>query len=152
MSTIEYNLLSDTELVVRLKEGEHDAYSEIYQRFFGLLYAFTYRRLNDEEESMDILQELFTDIWLKRETLEVPVLSSYLHRAVRIKMITLMVHRDVKENCIQSFKSFMEDDTIITDHLIREKQLTTMIEKEVRLLPDSVREIFLSSKQTNKQI
>ncbi|TCC99556.1 RNA polymerase sigma factor [Pedobacter hiemivivus] len=152
MSIIDYSLLPDTELVIRLKEGDHDAYSEIYQRFFGLLYAFIYKRLKDKEESKDILQKLFSDLWLKRETLDFPVLSSYLYRAVRIKMIALMVHKDAEESYIQSFNSFMEDDTIITDHLIRERELTTMIEKEVDLLPDSVRKVFLRSKQTIKQI
>ena len=146
---IDYQELSDADLVFLLKEGDHAAYSEIYQRFFGLLYAFIYKRLKDKDETKDILQELFTDVWIKREILEFPVLSSYLYKAVRNKMINLMVHKDVEEKYMQSIKNFMEQDTIKTDHLIREKELAAMIEKEVDLLPKRIREVFLRSRETN---
>ncbi|SDK10832.1 RNA polymerase sigma-70 factor, ECF subfamily [Pedobacter sp. ok626] len=146
---IDYKQLSDADLVFRLKEGDHAAYSEIYQRFFGLLYAFIYKRLRDKDETKDILQELFTDVWLKRETLQIPVLSSYLYKAVRNKMINLMVHKDVEEKYMQSIKNFMEHDTVMTDHLVREKELAAIIEKEVDLLPNRIREVFLRSRQAN---
>ncbi|SDL15898.1 RNA polymerase sigma-70 factor, ECF subfamily [Pedobacter sp. ok626] len=150
MNIVEYRLVPDTELVMLLKKGDQLAYSEIYKRFFGILQAFVYKRLRDEDEAKDILQELFTDVWLKREDLEIPALSPYLYRAVRNKMVNRMVHREVEERYMQSIANMMEHDSIMTDHLIREKELAARIEKEVNLLPKRVREVFLRSRQANK--
>lgn len=146
---IDYKQLSDTDLIICLREGDHAAYSEIYQRFFDILYGFINRRLNDEDKAKDILQELFADLWSKRETLAIPVLSSYLYRAVRNKMINLIVHRNVEDKYRESMSGSTDRDSIMTDHLIREKQLAEMIEKEVDSLPKRIREVFLKSRETN---
>jgi RNA polymerase sigma-70 factor (ECF subfamily) len=71
---------SDQELVALIKEGDHAAYQAIYQRFFSLLYVHAVRRLNDDEEAGNIVQELFAYLWDKRETLEISgSLSCYLY-------------------------------------------------------------------------
>ncbi|HKG07234.1 MAG TPA: hypothetical protein VKB19_12280 [Pedobacter sp.] len=40
-----YTAYTDGELAALLKEGDQYAYTEIYHRYEGLVYLFTYRRL-----------------------------------------------------------------------------------------------------------
>ena len=51
-------ILSDKELIGRIKVGNQDAFKELYQRYSDLLFAFILIQLdNDKEASSDIWQE-----------------------------------------------------------------------------------------------
>ena len=50
---------------------------------------------------------------------------------------------------INSFKAFHETGTCITDYAIREKQLASIIEREIDALPPRMREIFILSRRAN---
>src|SRR3546814_7943699 len=81
---VSYNKLSDAELVPLFKEGDETAYLEIYDRYKTLLLHHAYKKLGNLQDVDDILQELFTDLWNKRDRLPFTSnLSGYLYTAVR---------------------------------------------------------------------
>lgn len=146
---VDYKPLSDGQLVILLKESDHNAFSEIYSRFFGILYIFVQKRIKDEHDAKDILQELFSHIWTKRETLNFSgPLPAYLYTAARHKMLDFIQKHDTQKKYIQEL-DFFDRHQISSDHLIREKQLAELIEKEINLLPDRMREVFILSRQNN---
>jgi DNA-directed RNA polymerase specialized sigma24 family protein len=57
--------LNDNELIVLLKDNSHAAYAELYQRYYRLLFVHAYKRLKDEEQAKDIVQEFFVSLWDK---------------------------------------------------------------------------------------
>lgn len=98
----------------------------------------------------DIIQELFTNIWVKRAVLEIPnVLAAYLYSAVRNTMLIFIERNQAHHRRIQSIKDFIDQETVMTDHLIREKQLAVLIEKEIEALPTKMRKAFLLSRKEN---
>lgn len=104
-----YTQLPETELVILLKEGDHAAYSEIYKRFFDLLYVFTFRRLNDEEEAKGILEEVFANLWTSRDILNISgPLSAYLSRTLHNKMINMMLQGNIEDKHMESITDFIE--------------------------------------------
>ena len=142
------NDFSDDELIALLKEGDSTAFAEIYARYFGLLYIFIHRKLKDEDDAKDILQELFTVIWEKRETLNFSgTLTTYLYTAVRNRMLDRIGRKDVEGRYIKSLQSFIDAGRSTSDHRIREKQLTSLIEQEIDALPPKMREVFLLSRR-----
>jgi RNA polymerase sigma-70 factor (family 1) len=151
-----YSELTDAELIDLLREDDSAAFAEIYARFFGLLYIFVHRKLKDEDDAKDILQELFANIWDKRQTLNFTgTLNIYLYAAVRNRMLDRTGRKDVEDRYIQSLQSFMNEGYSTSDHRIREKQLASLIEKEIDALPAKMREVFLLSRRdhlTYKQI
>ena len=62
-----YSSLPDQELLHLLQEGEQAAYTEIYHRYFHLLYRHAYKKLRDEEQAKDIIHDLFAALWAKRD-------------------------------------------------------------------------------------
>lgn len=144
----EYQYLSEAELLRMLKQSNHAAYTEIYNRFSGLLYVFLCKRIKDQDDAKDILQELFTNLWLKRESLEVPgILAAYLYTATRNTMLNYIERNKSQKRRIDTLKDFIDQEPIMADHLIREKQLAAIIEKEVNLLPVKMRRVFLLSRK-----
>ena len=62
-----YKSLPDNELIQLLKESDHSAYNEIYHRYFQLIFTHAYKKLRDEEQAKDIVQDVFATLWFKRE-------------------------------------------------------------------------------------
>ncbi|MNY64348.1 RNA polymerase sigma factor [compost metagenome] len=50
---------------------------------------------------------------------------------------------------ISSISEFAEKDNCITDHLVREKELSALIEREILALPPKMREVFELSRKGN---
>lgn len=55
--------VSDTELVARLQDGDHDALGELYDKYGSNCYSLARRILRDPELSQDVVQEVFLALW-----------------------------------------------------------------------------------------
>ena len=53
---IDYNQLSDQELVILLNKGDRRAFEQIYDRYKFILHAHAVNKLRDREEARDIIQ------------------------------------------------------------------------------------------------
>ena len=60
---IDFQQLTDQQLLLLLKEGRHGAFKAIHERYHGLLYRHAMKRLGNREEVRDILQEVFIKVW-----------------------------------------------------------------------------------------
>jgi RNA polymerase sigma-70 factor, ECF subfamily len=141
---------SDRELTDLIAKDNEAAFAEIYTRYKGVLYLHAYRMLGDEEEAQDILQELFTALWIRRKELTfVSALSSYLYQSVRNRVLDVIAHKKTEEKYIESLSQFMASGEYITDHKVRENELTLLIESEVARLPAKMKEIFELSRKEN---
>lgn len=143
-----YSTLLDNELIDLLKSGDQTAYTQIYDRYQGLLFVYACKITKDEDEAEDIVQEVFFYLWDKRRTILFKTsLPAYLYSAVRYKYFNLLDHKKVRANYADSLQEFIEKGDVQADHVIREKELTRLIEKEISLLPPKMREIFELSRK-----
>ena len=145
-----YQQSSDFELAALVAQDDDQAFAEIYQRYKGVLFLHAYRMLGDQEEAKDILQELFTALWVNRKSIKLTAsFSSYLYKAIRNRVFDVIAHRKVEQKYINSLADFIENGECVTDHQVREKELTVLIEKEVSLLPPKMRAVFELSRNSN---
>lgn len=144
----DYRKLDDPELVALLVRGDQGAYTEIYQRYHAGLYIHVFNKLRLREESRDIVHDLFSSLWQKRETLVLQTtLAAYLFSAARYRVFDLISRSAVKNKYLDSIRDFAEGGEAITDHRIREKQLLELIDHEIAALPPRMREIFELSRK-----
>ncbi|GAB2972024.1 RNA polymerase sigma-70 factor [Mucilaginibacter puniceus] len=136
--------LSDDELLKLLKASDHAAFNEIYHRYFRLLYIHAYKKIDDEDLAKDVVQDIFTSLWSKRELdFQINNLPAYFIGAVRNKIFDLHAHQKVKQDHLASLQAFLEAKPVIsTDHHIREVQLQAYIDQQIRQLPSKMRVIF----------
>jgi len=147
----DYKIISDNELIQLLKESDHAAYTEIYNRYFHLLYVHGFKKLQDEGLAKDVLQDVFATLWFKRESdVELSNLGGYLYTAVRNKIFDLFAHEHVKSKYLDSLNAYLSTHTSApTDHLVRENELKAYIEKEIQALPPKMKRIFEMSRKAN---
>jgi RNA polymerase sigma-70 factor (ECF subfamily) len=60
--------LSDSELIKRTGEGDHDAFDALYRRFARPVLGLALRRLGDRQRAEDVTQETFAAIWRSAAT------------------------------------------------------------------------------------
>jgi RNA polymerase sigma-70 factor (ECF subfamily) len=151
-----YSSLSDFELTHLLKTGDQAAFTEIYHRYKWVLFLHALKRIKDREQAKDIVQELFTTLWDKRNELDLKShLSGYLYTSVRNRVIKLFAHQQVATGYITSLGTIIQEDNCVTDHKVRESNLAVLIEKEINELPEKMREVFVLSRKhhlNHKQI
>ncbi|WP_337965546.1 RNA polymerase sigma-70 factor [uncultured Flavobacterium sp.] len=142
-----YNKYDDHTLIVLLKEDDQLAYTEIFERYSRLLVNHAYKILGNPDEANDIVQEIFLSIWNKRYELKITgSLSSYLYKATKNRILNHIAHEKVVSRYADSISDFIESDYILADSKIREQELEAIIAKEIALLPEKMREVFLLRK------
>lgn len=145
-----YGKLSDQELSDLLKSGNQFVFAEIYNRYKGVLYLHAYRMIQHREDAMDVVQELFANIWTNRETLTIKTtLSAYLYGAIRNRILDVIAHQKIVLKYTDSLQGFLDDGEMVTDNQIREKELNRIIETEISQMPPKMREVFELSRQQN---
>lgn len=144
----DFRSLTDQQLVVLLSKEDGGAYTEVYNRYKGVLFQHAYKKLGSQQEAEDIIQELFAALWAKRYTL-VPSesLSGYLYTAVRNRILDFISKSQVRKDYVEGLQHFINTEVAITDHLVRSNMLRKKIEAEVAELPDKMREIFELSRK-----
>ena len=140
-----YNSCSETELTGLLKSGDRAAFTEIYDRYIFILLNHAYNKTRDREEAKDAVHEVFVTLWAKRESLDINNLPGYLYASTRNIILNQIAHKSVKDKYLLSMKQFTVSHDI-PDHLVREKQLATIIEQEIAALPPKMREVFRLSR------
>jgi RNA polymerase sigma-70 factor (family 1) len=144
----DYQSYTDQELLSLLKDNSKAAFTQIYDRYQGLLFIYACKITKDESEAEDLVQEVLFYLWDKRSVITFESsLSSYLYSAVRYKFFNLLDRKKVRVNYAESFQVFIDQDSVQADYMVREKQLSGLIEKEIALLPEKMREIFLLSRK-----
>lgn len=146
-----YHTFSDAELGTLLKEGNQLAYIEIFNRYQPLLFLHASKKMRNQEEAKDVVQEIFIDLWLKHTNFNPERnLAAFLFTCVRNKFVNLLQFKEVRTRYVQSFKEFAMQSTDLSDQPIREKQMSDLIEREINRLPEKMREIFLMSRREYK--
>jgi RNA polymerase sigma-70 factor (ECF subfamily) len=147
---VAYGSLSDTEIADLLKSGDQAAFTEIYNRFKGILYIYACKITRDDDIAEDLVQDVFIYLWDKRQTINfTSSVPSYLYSAIRYKFFDLVDKQKVRSDFVQAFQAFLDQGEYLTDNYIIEKELSATIEKEVSNLPAKMREVFLLSRKEN---
>lgn len=143
----QYRQYTDDLLVQLLAEGDTEAFSELYERYAGILYVHAHKRVADREIAQDLVQDLFASIWMNRNhRLIATSVSSYLYSALRYKIINWLL----REKRLSDYEASLMDELSIeptgADHGLRERELRQLIEREVARLPKKMRQIFQMSR------
>jgi len=136
------NSYTDDQLVALLMEDSEAAYNEIYDRYWLKLYNECYKRLKDESLCADVIQDIFADLWLKREERKIENLAAYLFSAARYQIFSL--HKKNKD--VTAFIDPIECMAVAaTDpaSAFYEKELRECIEMWLAMQPEKRKQVFI---------
>ncbi len=125
-----------------LATGNTLAFQRLYQRMVNPLYRYLRKNISSHEDCEEILQDVFTDLWNRREQLsEVRSLDAYLYQSVRYKIIRYIQHRGVVkryEDHYRFFESLYESPQVEQE----ENNLQVRILEKIELLPHHLQQVI----------
>lgn len=78
----------DKILLLQLQEGKRTAFNILYNKYWEQTYSNAYKRLKDDDQAKDIVQEIFVSIWVNRHS-PINNLPAYLSISVRNQVFKL---------------------------------------------------------------
>ncbi len=141
---------SDAELLELIKCNDCIAFAEAYERYWMVMYSHVRRMLNNEDDAKDVVQEVFTTLWLKAGLIQGETnLPGYLYTTARHKVINLVRHEKVRNGYIGSLQVYLSSTSNVTVEQLDERDLQDAVEREVQTLPEKMRLIYELSRKNN---
>ncbi len=145
-----YEDFLDAKLIALLKGGDRQAFAEIYDRYSMLVYFKVNQMLRDEDAAKDIVQDLFTNIWEKPDTiLEDANLSGYLYIASRNRVLKLIQKGKTKSDYLNELGKYSSDISNETVEKLDEQEMMLLVLEEIANLPPKMQEVFQLSRLEN---
>lgn len=141
---IDYSLMTDSELVLLIKEGNRGAFTAIYNRYVRLLYTLIMRYVKNHDDSQDILQFVFEKLWLIRTDLNPSMpIKNFLYAITRNSVLNyIRDHNTALQHNYQitQQRGNIEDDIFAQAEKYGEiKELFTAIDK----LPEQQKKVAM---------
>jgi RNA polymerase sigma factor (sigma-70 family) len=136
--------IADTDLLLMMQADDHDAFNELFNRYWESLYRTALARLGDDElPAQDIVQDIFIKIWQRRHSLNIETsVSGYLHSAVRFGVISHYRQLKANEEYLQEAMQRMSIlENAIADHTDYYEMERTL-EYEVSHMPETLQKIY----------
>ena len=148
------SLYDQSELLFSLKNGDPKIFEMVYEHFSDRLYRYVFSRVKMKEVSEEIVQEIFTSLWIKRQTLEINTsLDAYLFGAAKFKILTYIrserVRKEYAENFTLFSKAYFDNSN---EEMINLKDLQYSIDTSISHLPDKCRTVFHLSRVEHEPI
>ncbi len=121
----------------------HAQLSIIFQRNWERLYRLAYHLLKDNDDAQDVVQEVFINIWDRRHELQIHVnIDHYLFGAVRYKTLTrLQTKLSYNKRNIPLENALVDSFAEAVDPILVQ-ELQEEIDRQVKLLPEKMRQVF----------
>lgn len=137
-------------------------YQDLFRRYYPPLLFYA-SRLVGEEDAEDVVQDVFVDLWRRRQHITLgPQIQAFLYRAAYTRALNVLKHRSVThgycaamEEIARRRAEFYQPDNNEVMRRIEDLELRKEIRTAVADLPEKCREVFKLSylhQMKNKEI
>ena len=129
--------------IVSIKDEK--TFESLFRAHYNSLAFFALRYVKDEDIAEEIVQEMFSNFWIKSDSIHVQTsVKSYLFGAVRNACLNYLKHQKIKQSYADNVKMMInkgdDTDTLELDEL--KERIALAMDK----LPQKCREIFEMSR------
>lgn len=144
---------SDESLLNLLKKGNRIAFNSLYERYWEQLFQSAIKVLQDEDLAKDVVQDVFVDLWSRRELVQIEKVSGYLFQAVKYQVFKQL--RKVKDFSVldETFENVLQANS--TEEELDVNELQKNLNRSLESLPEKYRLIYELSRVdhlSNKEI
>ncbi|MCB1721227.1 MAG: sigma-70 family RNA polymerase sigma factor [Alphaproteobacteria bacterium] len=128
---------SDESLVVRVCEGDHQAFAQLVERHSGLFYSAAYRMCGNAEEAEEIVQDAFLKLWEKPQSYDVgkgAKFTTWFYRVVTNLAIDRA--RRKRPQAGPDVLDFMADKAPLADEILVQNGREAALEAAIQSLPE----------------
>lgn len=150
-------LVQSHALVNRIRQTDYTAFEELHNLYYATLFRMAARKIGDEDEAFDVVQDMFIEIWEKRESLHVPnTLDAWLRNRLWFKLSGYFRTKGFREKHFQLFSDFLKagENSVIDNIEAREINLQyeavmELVKRTIDEMPQRMKTVFLLSRDGN---
>ncbi|WP_426330194.1 RNA polymerase sigma-70 factor [Pedobacter sp. R-06] len=142
-----YTETTDADLLNLLRENPEVGITMVYNRYWKVLLDAAFKRLKDEQEAKEVVQELFIALYTRRNELVLTSgLEAYLGNALKYRVLNHFRHQTTRERYAQIISTQSQTYIAEVDQRIEDAELAIRLKSATEKLPPKCREVFLLSK------
>ncbi|HWW42568.1 RNA polymerase sigma-70 factor [Pedobacter sp.] len=135
---------SDAELILQLKLGNENAFTEIYNRYWEILLNAAYQRLRSREDAEEVVQEVLVSLYFRRKEIDPKsTLEAYLKTALKFKVIDAYRLQQLHYKHLDHLIAETTLSPVTPDDQLEIKEFKTLILSSCKKLPEKCREVFM---------
>ncbi|KHJ37438.1 ECF RNA polymerase sigma factor SigK [Pedobacter glucosidilyticus] len=147
-----YDKLTENELWKLIKQHDQKAFRALFDMYWSKVFTTAFRYLKDKDACTEIVNDLFLNIWNKREQLEIESLQAYLTSSARYHVYKKL--KAIKTSPLELVENYdllddKADNANPIDDKIKYLDLEKRIDGYLTALPKRCREIFIMSRKEN---
>lgn len=129
-----------------------DNFDKIYVLYYARLHRFAKEYVLDNEDAENIVQDIFLNIWEKKDVLNIRVsLTSYLFSLVKNKCLDFLRHQLVVDEYKNDLSLKLTALELLNYTLSAEEDIERIVKEAIDKLPERCRLIFLKSRIEGKK-
>ncbi len=138
-------------LLKQLRAGDKTAVNGLYEQYSNRLYRFAFGYLKSEEDTLDLVQEVFIRLWNSRKTLKDDTnLEAFLFTVARNAVISTFRKKVSEKEYLEHLRSVVIKNSSDTEKQVDFTLLSEQVQQLVQKLPEQRRRIFLLSKEAGR--
>lgn len=142
----EPSLHNELELLRRIRDGDVDAFSSLFRRYYEPLCFFAVRYLHDAQSAEGIVQDFFVRFWESRAALSIQSsLKSYLYASVRNACLNQIKHEDFSTS-FDDVAERPDPGAVQPDIQVESAELADALERAMNALAPRCRQVFTMAK------
>jgi len=140
--------LNDTLLLSQMRDGTPSAFDALYERYKIDVFNEAYKRLNDVDQAKDIVQDIFTSLWMKGTTTIIENLPGYLYTSIRNNVYRFLQQQQ-RFTPIADLLTELGNNQDRADAKVLQHELALAHQRLIEKLPEQQRIIYLMRYEEN---
>lgn len=131
-------------LLQRLREGDRQAFSILYERYSGRIYGNILRLVKEKEPAQELLQDVFMKLWEKRETITIETsFTAYLFAISKHLVLNMFRRISIEHQAAARLRAVHSELYQHVEEHVEYKEAQKALQQAIDNLPARRREIYL---------
>ena len=139
-------------LTEALKMGDRHAFEYIYRNYWYRIFLVAYRKTKSKEIAEELVQELFLNLWKKKESLQIHQLENYLFTCIKNSILAYFESQSIKSRYIASTKTEIANAYHEAEQNISLYEINSALNKGLDSMPEKTKKVFQMSRFENLSI
>jgi RNA polymerase sigma-70 factor (family 1) len=135
-------VIPDHQLWLSVQQGNRQAFDELYQRYAQPIFASVYRHIDNRHDAEDLTQEVFMNMWVKREQISIASsLFNYLFSVARYKTLRYMREKAIRPAGLDGLL-LLEEPVEMAPTTLHLRDVAARVAQEVAALPEKMKKVY----------
>lgn len=139
--------MEEKELIKKVAEGDELSFELLYDSYWEVLFKIAYNKLGSVEVAKELVQDLFTDLWFKRENLaNVKGVKPYLIGALKYTVLDYIRKQIVRDKYVKEVMNSVVRNGYDCFENVSYNETKNIIFEHIDKLPAQCQKVFKLSR------